>query len=221
MKFLVESIDTIHTKVIIDTLRMPSKDSMDLLNKMDSFYNNSWSKLMIVVTIAFSIIGIIMPILVQWYQKKELKLSEEKLRLEIKQEIDDALKVMRSDFKKEIDEQLAPLRMETRAGLHHIQGLLMTTRKSYNNAARDYLNAVKFYLQSNVDSGLTNAFKEFIKLMPNCTVEGLATALKKQNTTFEDALKKIKDLDKEGKHSISIETIENLYKTLKHPEVPN
>jgi len=45
-------------------------DSLSLLNKVDSFYNNAWLKLMVFVTFLLTFVGIVIPFLVQWVQRR-------------------------------------------------------------------------------------------------------------------------------------------------------
>jgi LPS O-antigen subunit length determinant protein (WzzB/FepE family) len=67
-------------KTIVKTVEKTTDNSIDLINKVDSFYNSAWDKLIIVGSIAFAIIGILVPYVIQWYQKKTLKISEELLK---------------------------------------------------------------------------------------------------------------------------------------------
>ncbi len=74
-------------KVLAQSIDNTSKDIIDLVTKVDSFYNNAWQKLIIVGTVAFAIIGIALPLIIQWYQKKALSLSEELLKKEIESQV--------------------------------------------------------------------------------------------------------------------------------------
>ncbi len=97
--------DTVQvTKVIIDTVRASSKDSMELLTTVNSFYNDAWDKLLYIITGSFTIIGVIVPIAIQWYQRRELKLNEEKLKKEIKEEIEAAVTSMQDSFLEKIEQ---------------------------------------------------------------------------------------------------------------------
>lgn len=76
-------------KILIDNI--PQINSLDLLQKIDSFYNNAWLKLTIFVTIVIAIAGIFIPIIInffiQWYQKRFFVLEENKIKFELKNEI--------------------------------------------------------------------------------------------------------------------------------------
>jgi hypothetical protein len=74
-------IDTVQnlTKIIEKT----ADSSIELINKVDSFYNSAWDKLIIVGSVSLAIIGILVPFIIQLYQKKTLKISEESLKRNI------------------------------------------------------------------------------------------------------------------------------------------
>ena len=74
-------LDTLQT--ILDTVRTSSSNGLDILEKVDTFYNNAWNKLIIVGSVAITIVGIVVPLIIQWYQKRTLKLSEELLKKSI------------------------------------------------------------------------------------------------------------------------------------------
>ena len=67
---------------MIDTLRNLTQndrtfsETIDLVNKVDSFYNSAWDKLIIVGSLAFGIVGIVVPFIIQWYQKRTLELKD-------------------------------------------------------------------------------------------------------------------------------------------------
>ena len=53
-------------RIVHDTIRVSNNEALDILNKTDSFYRSSWANLLAVA----SIIGIAVPIVSAWYQKK-------------------------------------------------------------------------------------------------------------------------------------------------------
>ena len=67
--------DSIQT--VIKTIEKTSDNGIELINKVDSFYNSAWDKLIIIGTFSFAIIGILVPFIIQWYQKQTLKTSHD------------------------------------------------------------------------------------------------------------------------------------------------
>lgn len=77
--------DTLHT--IINAIQDNADRSIDLIDKVDNFYNNAWNKLILFGSILFAIVGVFIPLVIQWYQKRTLKLSEETLKNNLKKEL--------------------------------------------------------------------------------------------------------------------------------------
>jgi len=71
------------SEIIVRTVESSPYDAIDLINKVDAFYNNAWGKLILFGSISFAIVGIIVPLLIPLYQQRTLKLSEDLLKNEI------------------------------------------------------------------------------------------------------------------------------------------
>jgi hypothetical protein len=74
-------------KLILETLQAKTYQSVDLIDKVDSFYNNAWGKLILFGSILFGLVGFIVPLFIQFYQKRILKVSETELKNKLKSEI--------------------------------------------------------------------------------------------------------------------------------------
>ena len=77
-----DTIQAIYNAILNNT-----NQSIEIIEKVDSFYNNAWSKLIIVVSIMGAIVGVFIPLMIQWYQNKTIKSSEEKLTNKLKEEV--------------------------------------------------------------------------------------------------------------------------------------
>lgn len=51
---------------IIDAIQKNQNIGIDLIQKVDSFYNNAWTKLLVVL----GIIGVLVPLFINWLQKE-------------------------------------------------------------------------------------------------------------------------------------------------------
>jgi hypothetical protein len=157
MLLQIVKVDTVIViKKVHDTITVTAKDyqPIELINKVDSFYNSAWSKLTVTVTLLFIIVGIVIPLIIQWYQKKQLKLSEENLindidvkifqslsQLELKidtksvqsleqlkadvvRESEENLIKLKEEIKSEYDEFLAVLRKENEESINDLKKLI-------------------------------------------------------------------------------------------------
>lgn len=133
-----------------------SDGSIELINKVDSFYQSAWSMLIITGSIFLGVVGIIVPYAIQMYQNKNLKLSEEALKKTIsdhmlKQEvklttsIDEKLKLLSDKIDEEINKSSALATART----FHIQGNQSLKENSYIQAASDYHTAALNYSIAN------------------------------------------------------------------------
>ena len=69
--------------VFLEAIQKNQIQSIDLVQKVDDFYNNAWTKLIIVISVGFTVVGIIVPLFIQWFQKRSLQASENLLKKEI------------------------------------------------------------------------------------------------------------------------------------------
>jgi len=148
---MIDSLKTI-TKVIETT----SNDGIELINKVDSFYNSAWEKLVLIGTLSFAVVGIIVPFVIQWYQKKTLKLSENLLKkeienqtLKIKGEIVEELSKKVEEKIKEYETKINELNASTNAKAFHLQGNLNREKGYFEQALGDFITASFDYLICN------------------------------------------------------------------------
>lgn len=217
--------DTVRvTKIIIDTVKAPSKDSMDLLYKMDSFYNNAWTKLILVVTIAFAIIGIVVPVLIQWYQKRELKLGEEKLRDDIKITVDKATK----GFTKYVDEQVQrkfdELDLKVTKHVKKLDGRTYqlqansSLNQADNRAIGSYLAAIRSFYEGDDMRQVTTLLKYILsdkvslKLFSKTIAE---ESFKFHNINYRELFKHLVEKDQDGEIEMLTDKVASILDSLK------
>jgi hypothetical protein len=193
--------DTLHT--IIETINNTEVNGINLINKVDSFYKSAWDKLILIGSIAFGVIGIIVPYVIQWYQKKTLKISEELLKKEIenttlklKSEILSEVNFTIEERIKSFEDKIKKLNLTTKASTLHLQGIQRLTSDTHANAMADFINAAQLYLICEDFSNLQVLLKaisetclaklcleeiEDIKISHNADLEKLLTELDKKN----------------------------------------
>ncbi|MCD6069347.1 MAG: hypothetical protein K0S33_4173 [Bacteroidetes bacterium] len=129
-------------------------DALELLTKVNDFYESAWNKLIIIGTVSFGVIGIIVPIVIQWYQKKTLKISEELLKkdteaktLKIKSEL---LKEINASLEKRLQEfeiKVENITSSAEAKTFHLQGNTNLSQKRTLEALSDYIIASEGYIK--------------------------------------------------------------------------
>ncbi|UMY65434.1 MULTISPECIES: hypothetical protein [unclassified Flavobacterium] len=169
-------------------------NSSDILEHVDSFYNSAWDKLVLVGTIALGIVGIIAPVIIQWYQKRTLKISEENLRDALRKEIENSKNQLRQEIEAIILEKSKKVKQTLRrkvkrvygnseGGLFYVQGNGQLDDKNYFDATRSYAMAIDYYRKA-------QNFMAIQDLLPN-----LVVCLDKIKKSELDELKKSDDVD--------------------------
>ncbi|RBQ02828.1 hypothetical protein [Pedobacter miscanthi] len=145
----IDTTKILETRIVLDTLRLPSNQSLDLIGKVDTFYNNAWSKLIWFVATLVTLGVIVIPILIQWYQRRQLQLNKEELKTEIKKEFEETL----LELKQKNQENLAELRTEMEILAKGIganaTAYIAMQAKRYEVATNSFANAVHALLYSN------------------------------------------------------------------------
>ena len=66
---LLEKIDSLSIQYQIDKIKFQIETQNSIVNEVNSFYDSAWLKLLFVITI----LGIILPIIIQYFQRKNYK----------------------------------------------------------------------------------------------------------------------------------------------------
>jgi hypothetical protein len=166
-------------KTVVKMVETQTNDSIDLISKVDSFYNNAWDKLIIIGSVAFAIVGIVVPLVIQWYQKKTLKLSEELLKKEMEAQIgkikDDIIGEITDKMEtkiKDYEVKINRLNASTNAKAFHLQGNLSLDKELYQSALGDYITAGFDYLMCDDYQNLQTVLNLIAtNCIPNLSIE--------------------------------------------------
>lgn len=128
-------------KTLIQAIQSSSDKSLEIIEKVDTFYNNAWGKLVIFGAILFGIVGVFVPVFIQWYQKRTLKLSEETLKNRLKQELTDELTLTISKKFEENEKKLKILNASANAKILFSQAKFSAEKNSYKGALGEIVTA--------------------------------------------------------------------------------
>lgn len=139
-------IDTLTT--IVEAIQQNQNIGFDLIQKVDTFYNNAWTKLIYVITIGMTVVGIIIPLYVHWRQKKALKASEDVLKKEIsdktaaiKGTISSELMSLIDEKFKEYEKEIKMTRASGKADTFFAQAKYNFEKNDHRRALSDLINA--------------------------------------------------------------------------------
>lgn len=139
--------DTLNT--IIKAIQENSDKSLELIERVESFYNNAWNKLIIFGSILFAIVGLFVPLVIQWYQKRTLKLSEETLKNYLRKELTEELLESIEEKFKENEKQLKALNASANAKILFSQAKFSVEKNSYKGALGELVTASFSSLECN------------------------------------------------------------------------
>lgn len=139
--------DTLNT--IIKAIQEHTDKSLDVIDKVDTFYNNAWNKLILFGSILFAIVGVFVPLVIQWYQKRTLKLSEETLKNNLRKELTKELSEAIDKKFQENEQQLRSLNASANAKILFSQAKFSVEKNSYKGALGEIVTASFSSLECN------------------------------------------------------------------------
>lgn len=157
---------------IIDSIQTNVEKRFDIIDKVDSFYNNAWTKLIVFGSILFALVGIFVPLLIQWFQKRTLKLSEENLKTTLKTELLTELTSTIEQKFKDNEEKLRVLNASANAKILYSQAKFSLERNSYKGALGEIVTASNFSLECS-DFKTLQELLDFLlnSCLPNLSIE--------------------------------------------------
>lgn len=193
-------------QTVISAIEKASNNGIDLINKVDSFYNSAWNKLIIFGSVAFAIIGILIPFVIQWYQNKTLKISEELLKKEIENQTSKIKAELLGDINIILEERISifeqkieKLNASANAKAFHLQGNSQLNIANISGALSDYIAAAMDYLVCEDYSNLHTVLRV---ISENCiqplSYEEIMDLKISDNCDLENLLDKLENTDDKG-----------------------
>ena len=195
---------------------------IEILNHLDSFYNNAWNKLILFTTILLAIVGIIVPLIITWFQNRNLKLKEQNLRNEIELDYKKKLQIIKQDLLKqtlkEIDEKIEKfderqdkLRAELK-GLHfHLQA--NATQDDTKGKLTDFIIASEFYIKGEDYLNLRTTVDCICDEIENSSKEELKE-IKEDAADIANLIELLGEIDEKGSFTSQIRDLKKKIKKL-------
>lgn len=202
-----------------------------LLNQINDFYNSAWDKLILVGVIALTIVGIITPAIIQWYQKQTLKLNEEKLRENLRKEIEISKNQLKLEIEETVNHKLKKVNKKltvknkilynnSEGGLSFLEGNNHLDGKYYFNAIISYSVSMNHYRKAENFLAIQRILSNFIECLSKIRKSDFIELKKNYDTDIDDVLTKILNADKYGvTRNLIIENIYEKYDFLKAVEL--
>lgn len=158
--------------------------NVDMLNKLEIFYNDAWNKLIIYLSIFNGLAIIIIPLLLYFinkhfkddfnnFFKSQLELEVNKIKSEQKELIQESLKNIRVEF--EIEKQsirkenlntINVIRHNAEAVGYHLQADIFADKKKYKEALMNYITTMISCIIGKDKSNFNEALEGLKKIFP-------------------------------------------------------
>jgi hypothetical protein len=190
----------------------PTPAPIEIVDKIRQFYTDAWNMLMVYITILIAIVGVVIPLTIQWYQNKTFRLEEEKLKESLIKEnqafidkaINENMERITASLKQEIARSLT--------GALMVQTSFLWTEKRYLDALESGFSAIKSSLQSgnqaNVQRSLRNVTRD---ILPNINKQQYEQQpyLKEK---IGDIFKTLEAENTDGRYTDYVRDLQNAYK---------
>lgn len=134
----INTIDSLR-KVIIDSVSNANSQNLhfiDYVNKVDSFYNNSWTKL----AVLFGLIGIIIPLIISYIQNRKIDKDVKKIK-------DDILVQLRNETNKYLNKRIRVIQHASEGVSYSVQAQINLKEGKLEDAFHDYVTSLYcFYI---------------------------------------------------------------------------
>jgi len=225
-------VDTIaQIKYIHDTIKVAAKevDTLELINKVDIFYNNAWTKLVIILPVLIGVVAVLIPFLTAQYQKREMKHSEAKLLADIEKKNKEELDSLRNDLKGEYEASLEQLMSANanaislleknlnaliQAEVKYTQGQFYASLEDPNVAAVNFLYSIPLFFSINKVQSASIAMQNCSNQLLKANKDGIQEEFKDDKTSFEEQIRSIKSFNLNAEHEKLISDLEKSFVNL-------
>jgi len=201
-------------------------ETLKILESVNQFYTYSFNQLVILTVSILSFTGIVVPILITFYQKRLFKLEnkeiEESLKSKLQLELKDTILAIRNEYEekdsmyqKKFDEVELKLEKEISGAIGgnlHIQGNMQVKNKAYLNALNSLCKASIHHIKADKETNLRRALSIIeTKCLPNLNKKALE--IDENNVEcFEDLLTKLEEYDSNERYTDNIRMLKIRYK---------
>lgn len=162
-------------QVIHDTIYIHSADAIAIAQQSREFYDSAWTKLIWLISGSFAVIGVAIPLAIQYYQKK--KFSSLKRGILKDQE--------------RIYEKLEVFKHKAAGSIYFIQAKNSYDKRHYYNAFKDYLFALGHLVKGNDTGNSTLSFRALIYCLNELNKDEIDKVKKVWRNQIYDTLKEI------------------------------
>lgn len=195
-------------------------EMMQFVQGVEQYYNNAWTKLIIVGGLIVGAGAILLPILIQWWQKKQLKIESEIIKKDLKMKIDEMVKSKLEESIKEYENKFEVLEkaitetQERASGyIFHVQGNQDLSNKDFSNAIESFIESARCYISIRDDLNLQTVLNIILKnVLPKLSDYDV---IENNEDIFQKLLSSLEEANLTRQYTTYIRKLKNAFKVAK------
>jgi hypothetical protein len=224
---LIKKIDSLKIQSQIDKLKYEIDTQNSIATEVNNFYDSAWLKLLVVITI----LGIVLPIIIQYFQRKNYKELAENLKKTFDQKLEtlkenNELKINNviNDYKtklEELEEKNDKAMFEIDANTYYLQGRALFLERHLNSSIFSYLKAILLLKECNRTDRILpnlNNIRRALNLIQNEQIGRLDNliSIKFDGKSFNDLLNEIEtDISIDSTILVRTSELKSIYESKK------
>jgi Tfp pilus assembly major pilin PilA len=217
LELLQSKIDSLGQSATLKQLEFKLNEKQDVISQVNDFYDSAWLKLIIII----SILGIVIPLMAQYFQRKNLKELTTFIQNQMNNNFETKLKELKSFNKLEMEKSLIEfkdnikdlenknelLNSQVEASLFFLQGQQTFKSKKYASSAKDFIISSYYWLKTDRTSRIEITVSNITKVLTKVnSIEELDELNEKLNLTLKMNLDEFITHCKKHSHYNLIET---------------
>jgi len=195
---LIAFIKTTPTEVVPSPPIKPLNETLEILTKVNEFYDSAWSKLIFLLAGTFTLLSIIIPFIIQHFQNKSLKASEKELEgiinlkiFEAKEEIKNEMEEKLNSSLKLYEKKIESFKKGAKGHSLHLQANFQIEKKNYFQGLKDYARALECYIISNDKTNIKTSLLGISFCLDEISSEDLEALKRNYNIDILEELAKL------------------------------
>lgn len=227
-------VENIKLSETVKNLNDNKKDTLEILEKVNSFYTNSFSSLQNIIFAIIAFLGVILPLAISFYQTRKLKLEKDNLEkamlvefnasilaieVKIQNEQRESIELIDSEFKKaigelkkEINEQLNTIKSEYKGLLFHSMASTFAREKLWGSAIKYCLMAARFHINAGSENNLKKILALLITILKSKVKD--KEHLENNNRGYDLFIKSINKYNKKSIYDVEIDEVKRRWESI-------
>lgn len=142
-------------RIIHDTIYVHSSDAMQIAEQAHNFYSDAWDKLITFTVGLLGLVGVAAPVLLNYYQKRQLNLNKGELRAEINKD----LERVTEDVSSKLNSEIKNVDRRVNAAISSLNGLILLNDNQPARAFVHFIISIRYAVLCKEYANVNNMIK--------------------------------------------------------------